>query len=512
VRMLRPVFAIAASLSLLTGTAAHAASLEPIGSFDQPIYVTSDLGSAERLFVVEREGEIRLLQGGRESTFADLRPEVACGGECKGERGLLSIALDPRFDYNRKLFVDYANSETGAIYVDELEAKPDLEEAEPLSSAPALQPLLVIPHSEAANHNGGQLQFGPEGDLFISTGDGGGENDQFHNAQSTGSLLGKILRIDPNRSGGYTVPAGNPFASASHPYNTIWSYGLRNPFRFSFDRLTGAMLIGDVGQSAREEVDYAPQTPLGIAAGAGTNYGWNCREGLIAGPGTDPVCSPTPPPGTFTDPIFDYEHTPEGPGGESRCAIIGGYIARDHSLGDLYGRYVYGDLCSGEIRSFEVAHPSATDRSEGMHVEDLNSFGEDSCGRLYAVSGEGEVYRLVGAAAAECPEPVSQPMPTTTGFLYVGIKAQRRHVPRGKSAVLTVWVSPCAGHKGKPVRLLRNGHLNGSRYLGRACTTRFLRRVHRNTTFAATLEDPENGADLAESRHLKIRIRRHRWG
>jgi Glucose / Sorbosone dehydrogenase len=499
-RIIAAVIPILISILPAAGCA-QAASLESVGSFDQPIYVTSDPGNAGRLFVVEREGEIVMAEGGARSVFANLSSLVSC---CEGERGLLSIALAPDFDTSGRFYVDYTGKEEpGEIHVDELVATGPNHESAGLGS---LRSLLSISHS-ADNHNGGQLQFGPEGDLFVSVGDNGnGEN-----AHKLENGLGKILRIgtSPSRSLPYTIPPDNPLVGKPGDYEPIWSYGLRNPFRFSFDG--GAMVIGDVGENAREEVDYAPAVG-GTVGGREADYGWNCMEGSIAGPGAlDSQCEGLDA-GQFRKPTFEYEHVAGPCGG----AIIGGYVARDASLGNLYGRYVYGDYCTGQIRSVDLsgAHPSETDRSEGMHVEPetLDSFGEDSCGRLYAVSGEGEVYRLVGATPANCQAP-SQLVasPTSSGFLYVGIHAQRRHVRRGKTAVLTVWVSPCAGRKGKPVRLLRNGHRNGSKYLSRACTARFLRRVHRNTVFRATLENPNDGADLAASRKLKIRIaHRHR--
>jgi Glucose / Sorbosone dehydrogenase len=489
---------------LLIGTAgARAATLEPIGpAFDQPIYVTSDPGNPDRLFVVEREGKIELVQGGSVSTFADLSSVVSC---CVGERGLLSMALAPDFDSTGRFYVDYTGEEIpGEIHVAEMRAVGNS------AAIGTLRNLLTIPHPGQSNHNGGQLQFGPDGDLYISTGDGGGGNDELHNAQNLDSLLGKILRIRPNPEGSkpfYTVPPGNPFPGAKPPANTIWSYGLRNPFRFSFDRLTGDMVIGDVGQDALEEVDFAPSPAPGGVGGAGVNYGWNCQEGSIPGPATDPQCAMLSAE-DFTPPVFDYPHEDPGGGAAHGCAIIGGYVVRDPSLGSLYRRYVYGDHCNGGIRSLNLSSPSTSDRSEGLHVDELDSFGEDSCGRLYAVSGEGVVYRIEGETPAVCPppqqqSPTTEPPPRPTPF--VGIKPQRHRVERGKVALLTVWVSPCNKRKGQPVKLLRNGHANGSRFLSRACTARFLPRVRRTTTFTAAV--PEDGEYLpAESRHLKIRI------
>jgi hypothetical protein len=507
---------VAVSLALLGASSAQAISLQPVGgSFDQPIYVTSDPGNASRLFVVDREGTIELVEGGVSSKFADLSSVVSC---CVGERGLLSIALDPNFDATGRLYVDYTGEEVpGEIHVDELVAKPDRKSAE-LSTR---RSLLTIPHPTESNHNGGQLQFGPDGNLYISTGDGGGGNDQFHNAQNLASLLGKTLRIRPNPGGSapfYTVPPGNPFPAATAPANTIWSYGLRNPYRFSFDSLNGNMVIGDVGQKEREEVDFAPATLPGVVGGAGANYGWNCREGFIAGPATDPQCA-TLPLSSFAEPVFDYPHTPDPDLGGERCSITGGYVVRDPALGALYGHYIYADYCAGVIRSLQLPASAkgraSDDCSLGLQVDNPVSFGEDSAKRLYVVEQGGRVLRLSGLPPATCPAPLPPtPQPETRPQLkptFVGIKPQRRRVERGRRALLTVFVSPCNNRRGETVALLRNGHANGSRFLSRACTARFLPQIRSGATFAAITHEAR-GYEAGKSRRLTIRIahrRRH---
>jgi glucose/sorbosone dehydrogenase len=481
----------AVALALIGAGSAQALTLEPVGpgSFDQPIYVTSDPADAGRLFVVEREGTVKLVENGVVSEFTDLSAVVSC---CTGERGLLSIALDPDFAANGRLYVDYTGEEEpGEIHVDELTAEPDRDTADPST----LQPLLKIPHSDGPTHNGGQLQFGPDGFLYVSTGDGGGSNDVFENAQDPSSSLGKILRVDPD----------SPL-----PYE-IWNSGLRNPFRFSFDSLSGDMVIGDVGQAAREEIDFAPSPFPGVVGGAGANYGWNCREGFLPGFGTpEPGCE-TPPPGGFAEPVFDYPH-PAG------CAsIVGGYVARDPGLGALYGRYLYSDYCAGTLRSLQLP-PTAQglagdDCSLDLKLTKPVSFGEDAAARLYVVEEGGRVYRLAGAPPPSCPSQAQIPPPppakTQPRPTFVGIKPQRRRVERGKVALLTVFVSPCDGRRGKSVELLRNGRRNGSRYLSRACTARFLPRIRKGTIFTAvTRADDEYLA--GKSRRLTIRLAHHR--
>jgi len=508
-RLLSTIAAISLALLAFGASVAAATTLQPIGDFKNPMYVSSDPGNPNRLFVVLREGRIEQVVNGTVSPFANLEGVVSC---CNPERGLLSMALAPDFDESGRLYVFYTGKEEapdpGEIHVAELTASGANALLSPLRN------LLTIPHPVHGNHYGGQLQTSPDGDLFIATGDGGGNNDVHHNAQNLESLLGKILRIDPDPGGGdpYTVPADNPFAGAPKPGNTIWSYGLRNPYRFSFDRLNGNLIVADVGEGAREEIDFAPAPLLG----AGANYGWNCREGLIAGPGDD-----LPPGecalGSFTEPVFDYPHEPDPDLAGDRCSIIGGYVARDASLGALYGRYVYSDYCSGVIRSLKLplsaSGQASGDSSLGLKVDNPVSFGEDSAGRLYVVEGgvEGRVSCLVGQLPTGCPvQAQPTPLPPVVqrpqpGPTFVGIKAQRRRVERGKVALLTVWVSPCGGRKGETVKLLRNGHANGTRFLSRACTARFMPRVRRGTTFAAATTS-ERGYLPGQSRRLTIRL------
>ncbi len=247
--------------------------------------------------------------------------------------------------------------------------------------------MIRIPHPVNANHNGGQMQF--LGDLlYFGTGDGGSGGDPPNNAQNKEVLLGKLLRIDPRPSGGRpsTVPASNPFVGKPGRVE-IYSYGLRNPFRFSFDRVSGRqprIAIGDVGQNRFEELDYTT-----VAAASGANFGWDAFEGFHP---YEDENSGTPDPGGTTKPIFAYSH---GRGGGS-CSIIGGYVVADRRLRSLYKRYVYADLCEGQIRSL-VPHlrRAAHDHRVGLHVSSPTSFGEDDRHHLYVASLEGPVYRIV---------------------------------------------------------------------------------------------------------------------
>lgn len=500
-RALRTIGAFALVFWALGVANAEALRLQPVGTFDRPMFVISDPGNPDRLFVVERGGTIKLVREGNVSTFVDLSSVVRC---CDGEQGLASMALASDFDATGKLYVAYTGEDEGSIHVDELTATGGL--ADPLSR----RSVLTIPHRDFKNHHGGQLQFGPDGYLYISTGDGGGGNDPLRNAQDRDSLLGKILRIDPEPGPllNYTVPPDHPF-TGSDEADTIWNLGLRNPFRFSFDRLSGGMAIGDVGQDASEEIDWAPSPAPGLVGGGGDNYGWSCREGLFAGLGDDPACVGRVP-ADFVDPVFDYPHDDPGGGAAYGCSVIGGYVVRDPSLGDLYGRYVYTDFCTGEIRSLllpAAAGMSATgDRSEGLTLPSPVSFGEDSAGRVYLASNAGGVYRLCDQPTAGCPSPSQEGGVPEPPAPLVGIKAERRRVERGDPALITAWLSPCEGREGQLLRLLRGGRPNGSKYLSRACTVRFHPRVRHRTTFKATFLSEEDGSLLAESRTLTIKI------
>jgi glucose/arabinose dehydrogenase len=456
------------------GGSAQALTGQRLGSFDQPIYVTSSPADPDRLFVVEREGEILIFENGEVKPFADIRQAVSC---CDVERGLQSIALSPDFATSGRLFVFYTGEkEPGELHVAEMVAA---GATAPTSSLRDVIP--PIPHKDNPNHNGGQLQFGSDGALFASTGDGGGGNDELHNAQDPASQLGKILRIVPNLGGAPT--------SAS-----VWSLGLRNPFRFSFDRQTGDLWIGDVGQDQKEEVDFAAVPGIG----QGANFGWNCYEGSVKGPFDDPGCA-TSSPEDFVYPVFEYDNPADG-----CAAIIGGYVARGPGLGDLFGRYLYGDLCVGDVRSFSPAAPGATDRYEGVHIDSLNSFGEDSCGRLYAVSGEGPIYRLLGPDAATCGgEPVVNLAPS-----FVKVRAASRKVKRKRRALISAFVSPCNGRQGGQVTLWRGRRNLGTRRLDRVCSARFRPRINRRSTFRVTVKADQAFAG-AISRRLTIRPVRH---
>jgi glucose/arabinose dehydrogenase len=354
--------------------AAKGVQLRRVGSFSSPIFVTAPRGDNSRLFVVERAGRIQVLQGGRklERPFLDISSNV----RTDSERGLLSMAFAPDYATSGRFYV-YFTDKSGDIRIQEFRRSAGNANVADTGSA---RNLLTIDHREFGNHDGGQLQFGPDKHLYAGVGDGGGAGDPHNHGQSLGTRLAKLLRIDPRHPAGgrpYGVK-GNPFASRRGAQPEIWAYGLRNPWRFSFDRSTGDLVIGDVGQDSEEEIDFARR-----GRGRGANYGWNVFEGRRRFRGGSA-------PGAVR-PRVTHSH------GNGYCSITGGYVVRDKSLGSLYGRYVYGDLCKSGLRSVKLGRSGGAsgDRAvPGVSVSQLVSFGEDARGRVYAVSLDGGVFRL----------------------------------------------------------------------------------------------------------------------
>ena len=342
--------------------------LVKVGDFDQPDYITEPPGSAD-LYVVERQGAVRIVRDGQvvSTPALDITDQVDSDGE---EQGLLSVAFPPDFQTSRLVYAYYTGNDQDQHVV-------GYTVGDDGSFDRSSQRELLHMDDFASNHNGGLLLFGPDRQLYIGTGDGGIADDPKRNGQNIHSLLGKILRIDPRPSDGrpYTAPSPGPIGAGALP--EICDYGLRNPWRFSFDRATGSLLIGDVGQNTQEEIDYVPAERV-----CGNNFGWSAFEG------TDRFnTDQTAPNAVF--PILTYSHA------EGGCSVTGGYVVRDRSLPALFGRYVYGDFCVGELRSFKPATPQARDdRPVGLTVPSLSSFGEDNQGHIYVVSLDGPVYRL----------------------------------------------------------------------------------------------------------------------
>jgi glucose/arabinose dehydrogenase len=337
------------------------------------VFVAQPPGERDDLYVVERTGRVILVRDGEPASrpFLDLGSEVSGGTE----QGLLSIAFDPAYRRSGRFYVDFTDS-SGDTRIEEFRRS----RSDPAVADPATRREILHVEQPFANHNGGLLLFGPDRDLYIGLGDGGAAGDPMRNGQNLGTLLGKILRIDPRPSGSapYSIPESNPFAGRPGARAEIYAYGLRNPWRFSFDSRGGALAIGDVGQDTLEEVDLVAR---GDSAGA--NFGWSAFEG------TRRLNDDEDAPGAIA-PVLEYPHDGEA------CAVTGGYVVRDEAMRSLYGRYLYADFCRGELRSFpaEPGRPARDDRALGLRVPQLSSFATDNAGQVYVASLEGPVYRL----------------------------------------------------------------------------------------------------------------------
>ena len=350
-----------------------ALQLEPVLSgLNSPLYVTNAHDGTNRLFVLEQPGRILVLQPGATAAtvFLDITGKVLLGGE----QGLLGLTFHPQFPVNRRFFVDYTRQPDGATVIAEYRASA----ADP-NVADTLETILLIIPQPFANHNGGMVEFGPDGFLYIGMGDGGSGNDPGNRAQNIDELLGKILRIDidPTNGSPYASPPDNPFFGPAPGRDEIFAVGLRNPFRFSFDRANGQLVVGDVGQGAREEIDIVT---------LGGNYGWRVFEGTLCTNLDPQLCNPA----NFTPPIAEYDHS----GG--RCAILGGYVYRGTRATLPMGAYIYGDLCTGEILQLLPVTSGGTQTVLLDTTLSISSFGEDEAGELYVVDPNGTVNRLGG--------------------------------------------------------------------------------------------------------------------
>ena len=342
-----------------------------------------------RLFLTLQHGEIVVFENGRvlPTPFLDIRSLVSC---C-GERGLLGLAFHPRYSENGFFFVDYTNVSGDTVIARYRLGAGDPNVADPGSGVT----LLTIPQP-FANHNGGQLAFGPDGYLYVGMGDGGSANDPFCNGQRDETLLGKILRLDVDANATsppfYGIPPDNPFASSAGARPEIWAKGLRNPWRFSFDRSTGDLFIGDVGQDSREEIDFQPAGSPG-----GRNYGWKVMEGTACGAGGNSGCpsgAPACNAAELTLPILEYTHS----GGD--CSVTGGFMYRGTNNPRLAGTYFYGDYCSGRLRGATRSSGTWTSRVFSARAAGLTTFGEDAAGELYLATENGFFAKIADANPA----------------------------------------------------------------------------------------------------------------
>ncbi|HVR71162.1 MAG TPA: PQQ-dependent sugar dehydrogenase [Vicinamibacteria bacterium] len=360
----------------VAGTPALASTLVA-GGLTMPLDVQSAPGDPTRLFVVEQRGRIRIVRGS--TVVATPFLDISSGLGCCGERGLLGLAFHPGYAQNGRFYVNYTNPQ-GHTHVSEFRVTSNADVADPGSER-----VLLFVAQPFSNHNGGGLAFGPDGRLYIGLGDGGGGGDPQENGQDLGTHLGKMLRIDVDGGMPYAIPADNPFRSTAGALPEIWALGLRNPWRFSFDRGTGELYIADVGQSSREEINVV------AANRGGVNYGWNVMEGT--------ACFRPPsgcPTAGLTLPVLDYGR---GVGG----SVTGGYVYRGCRMPGYHGTYFYGDFVSGTIRSFRHQNGQATEQRDlsgtvGRGIGNVSAFGVDAEGEIYVLDYEGELFRIVPAA------------------------------------------------------------------------------------------------------------------
>jgi glucose/arabinose dehydrogenase len=346
-------------------------SLEEVGrGLAQPLFLTHANDGSNRRFVVEKGGTIRTIPDNR--LFLDITGRVRASGS---EQGLLGLAFHPRFRDNGYFYVNYTDR-NGDTVIARFGSNIGRSAGNPDGEA-----IILRQDQPAANHNGGMLAFGPDGYLYIGLGDGGGANDTYRNAQNKRSLLGKLLRIDIDRSTPYTIPSNNPFATDSTARPEVWAYGLRNPWRFSFDRATGDLFIADVGQGRSEWIHWAAKGSAG-----GANYGWPIVEGTRCLQGSN--CDRS----GLTPPIAEYGHT-------DGCAVTGGYVYRGSRYPALKGLYVFGDFCSGRIWTIASSQDGVWTMDEQLKASlQISSFGEDEDGELYITDfGSGRVFRIVEA-------------------------------------------------------------------------------------------------------------------
>ena len=356
--------------------------LQPLSSvLTAPVFLTAVPGDLNRLFVVEQGGLIKILNSlngtPNANPFLDVSGLITSDVPTGGERGLLGMVFDPNI--SGRFFIYYADTNGDIVIARYLVSSSNANLADP-STAFILK---TINHRANSNNYGGMLAFGPDGCLYAGTGDGGGSGDPANNAQTTTSLLGKILRLDPNTGNACTLVTTNPFANGGGAAE-VWSLGLRNPWRFSFDRTTGDLYIGDVGQSQREEVDAV----LAPSAGRQINFGWRIMEGFL--------CF-NPPSGCNTSgltlPILDYTHD------DGACSIIGGYVYRGTLNPAATGRYFYADFCAGFVRSFQLQNGQPGSQNSWPLLSppgnQITSFGEDARGELYLMTLAGGLFHIV---------------------------------------------------------------------------------------------------------------------
>ncbi|MEO6057740.1 MAG: PQQ-dependent sugar dehydrogenase [Gemmatimonadales bacterium] len=385
-RALNPILALLTSFTAACGAESASAVAPPDGTVPValqevvsglafPLYLTAPAGDVGRLFIVEKGGAIRIVKEGAllPTPFLDLAGRVSTGGE----QGLLGLAFDPAYADNGRFVVHYTDLAGNTVV-----SLFRVADADPDRADPASEVVVLTAAQPFANHNGGQIEFGPDGMLYIGLGDGGGGGDPGGRGQSPADLLGSILRIDVTSGDGYTVPPDNPFVGQAGARPEVWSLGLRNPWRFTWDPATGDFYVADVGQNAWEEVDVVTAAD---GAGRGANFGWNPAEGRHCY--ADPACDLT----RYTLPVLEYSHA-EG------CSISGGFLYRGAAIPALQGHYFYADYCRGWVRSFRLENGQAVEVQQWPSLAPggaVPSFGRDAAGELYVLTAEGRVFRIV---------------------------------------------------------------------------------------------------------------------
>jgi len=351
-----------------------------VEGLNRPLFITSAPGS-DAVYILQQGGKIMRVEaaGGTPTLFLDISSLVSAEANGNGytERGLLGMAFHPDFASNGLFFVNYTDARANTVIARYTVSAAGATKADPNSAQK-----IFTQEQPYENHNGGNMAFGPDGDLYIALGDGGSANDPEKNGQNLQTLLGKILRIDVNVDKGYTIPPDNPFVNGDG-LPEIWAYGVRNPWRFSFDRATGDLYIGDVGQNRHEEVNFQPADSKG-----GENYGWNAYEGK------HPFQSGQLSSGTPVEPIAEYSHS-----NENGCSITGGYVYRGSAISSLQGAYLYSDYCSGRI--WAAYRDTSGTWQNNVFLEagfQVSSFGEDANGELFVIDYVGTVYRLMPAS------------------------------------------------------------------------------------------------------------------
>jgi glucose/arabinose dehydrogenase len=351
-------------------------------NLDSPVFMTAPAGDRNRLFVVEQGGLIRIFDVTTNSLFAT--PFLNISGLLRTprgeEEGLLGLAFDPQYATSRQLYIFYTNQAGNIVIARYLENATVPNVAVPSSATT----LLTVDHPTFSNHNGGMLAFGPDGCLYAGVGDGGGGGDPNNRGQTVTTRLGKLLRINPDTGGPCNNTIANPFPLSGVDAQFVWSFGLRNPWRFSFDRQTGNLYIGDVGQGAREEINVS----TGLNAGRALNYGWRVMEGFLCfNPSIN--CDTS----GLTLPVLDYPHL------NGACSVTGGYVYRGSAITALRGTYFYGDFCAGFVRSFRFQNGQPTEQTEWPLLSppggSVTSFGEDADGELYVMTQGGGLFKFV---------------------------------------------------------------------------------------------------------------------